>query len=213
MRRSSLLTVAVILAFAIGVGVLVATRPLPVPDFEWGIQIGDMFRYEVTIHGEYPQMGSISLETFNRILLLEGTTIVANVTQLPTLVGITNSSTFFAVVTSVSKVVCSFDNGSEIDGDLVTKIASAISGCILPIGGWPFVDSIYQDKPLELYYDLRSSCLYSDHLYFGCASMVYDSYEGWSGNVSLSNGAPSNAHWWYRHQYWTIYIELTLATS
>ncbi len=158
-------------------------------------------------------MGSVSLEMFERILRLNGTTIMVNVTELPPLVDIGNASAFFAGVANVSKVVCVFANRTKIDSDLETKIATAVSGCILPIGGWSYIDYLYTDELLESYATRLASKLYSDYLYIGYVGISYDSYEGWFGNVTLTSGVPSSLHWMYNHQYWTIYIELTMVAG
>jgi len=215
LKRSALLAVAIAVTFVVGVGVLVAMRPAPIatPDFEWGVHIGDSFRYEIAIHGNYPLAGRLSHQTFEEMLLINGTTIRANVTSLPPLDGITNSSSFFSEVVNVSKVICVFDNGSEIHNDTEAILVPAISGCILPIGGWQYIDSLYQD---EIPYfssslQLMVSRLYPDHFFFGyILSNNIDSNWGWYGNVSLSNGAPISVMWKNNHQYLTVYLELTL---
>ena len=214
MRRVCLLGLTIAIGLAIGVGVFVTIQPVTPPSFEWAVHTGDTFQYEVRIHGVYPNMGSISPEMFQRILDLNGTAIVANVTYLPLLSNTVNSSSFFASIVNVSKVVCTFGNGSAIDSDLHAIVASAISGCTHPIGGWSYIDSLYPDE-MPGYAGGRfiAAKLYPDHFYFAHSETFIDSIEKCSANVTLSNGVPSSVQWMYKHQYWAIYIELALVDS
>jgi hypothetical protein len=161
-------------------------------------------------------MFGVSNQTYENILDLNGMTVVANVTSLPLLDGVFNSSTFFSAIVNVSRVDCVLVNGSELQNDVDTIIVSVLSGCILPIGGWPFVDSLYPDETpsFVLYPGFRASKLYPDRFFFAyIQSNGIDANWGWSGNITLSNGVPTSVHWKSDHQRFAVYIELSLVDS
>jgi len=220
MKWRCLAATTMVIVFLAGFGVFWVTRPLPVPEpnFEWGVHIGDTFRYQLRTHATYPWslMFGVSNQTYEDILGLNGTTVVANMTSLPLLDGVFDSSTFFSAIVNVSRVDCVLANGSELQNAVEGIIASAPSGCILPIGGLPFIDSLYPDETpwFPPYPGSFASKVYPDHFFFAhIQSNGIDAMWGWPGNITLSDGVPTSVQWKNTHQYFTVYIDLILAES
>jgi len=194
------------------VGFAIFNRPVPSFDFEWAVEEGAVFEYEVRAWGD-TSAGSISESLEVEILSLDGTTLRVIIVSLPLVSGVFNATTFGLSIVSVPKASCTLTNGTDLEGQLEDIVNSSISGCFLPIGGWSGIDSLYSDElPYwgaygQPYY---ASKLSGDHLQFGYTWFgPFDDSGGWSGNVTLSDGVPSRVLWHYSHQYW-LYIEFSL---
>ncbi|UCE10262.1 MAG: hypothetical protein JSW61_15025 [Candidatus Thorarchaeota archaeon] len=195
----------------VSVGLLVSLQFVALDDFNWHVEIDDTFQFEFESWGN-SSLGALSPLEVREILNLNGTIILARVTNLPPLVGPIDSSKFLDRILLETKINCTFVNGTYLMQEIETILCSAISGCILPLGSWSVIESLFpQDvpswRPNEEHIATR---LFEDHLHiewvwFGS----FDSSGGWSGNVSLTTGTPNQVMWRYTHSG-TVFIELTL---
>jgi len=176
-----------------GVGVLlspIGIFPPPVP-FSWAVEVGDEFTFNITASS-------------NGIYAPVNTTIKVRITSL------SNDSIFseedFRSLVYSDKVDCMFNNGSEIPYPLKSDINNFVSKFFLPVGNWEYIDSLYPDSisevtenPGSTWINSGLSQLYEDSIYFGRITNIIDDFDagnGWSGNISLSDGAPSSMEKW-----------------
>ena len=182
----------------VGVGVLlspIGIFPPPIP-FTWAIEVGDEFTFNITASGIN--------STNNYLAPLVNTTIQVRITSL------TNNTVFseegFRSLVNSDKVDSMFSNGSDIPYPLKTDIADFVSRFFFPIGAWDYVDGLYPDSisevtenPGSTWINSGLSHLFADTLYFGRITNIIDDFDagnGWSGNISLSDGVPSCMEKW-----------------
>lgn len=195
----------------VSVGLIVSFQFVSLDDLYWHIDINDTLQFEIKSWGN-SSLGALSPREVNEILNLNGSIILARVTSLPLLEGLLDSNGFLDHIVLVTKVTCTFLNGTEFPNEIETILCSTISGCILPLGSWSAIESLFpQDvpswRPNEEHLATRLS---DDHfniewVWFG----TFDSSGGWFGNVSLTTGIPNQILWRYTHSS-TVFIELTL---
>lgn len=164
--------------------------------FSWEISVGDEFVFNITASG---------INSTNSYLNpLVNTTIQVRITSLPNDT-ILSEEDFRNLVYS-DKVDCMFSNGSEIPYPLKADISRFVARFFLPVGGWDFIDSLYPDsisdiaeEPGNEFINTHLSQFYDDAFYFGHIANIIDDFNdgnGWSGNISLTNGVPFSMEWW-----------------
>ena len=184
----------------------------PIAGFEWGVEVGDTFQFEVLTYGS-TWGGNYQNE---EIHTLNGTFIEVTIDELPSLDDIIAPWGFMQDVVLFSKVSSTFVNDSSIVVQLENILSEGISGCTLPIGNWEAIASFYRYNGFTsgTSFEELASILYEDYLFLKYKWYgPYDDSGGWRGNSSLITGIPLNVIWRYTHQYPTIYIELTLIAS
>ena len=178
----------------------------PFADLRWGVDAGTVYQFQISAWGN--ALGGIA--PVPEILSLDGSIINVTVIYLPVLSGLSVVS-FVDRVVEVEKVNCTHSDGSLLGSFSATQIVTAVSGCLLPNGSWPLLDSLLPDETpswtteAEFY----ASSVHSD--YFRMKYMWYgwvDDRGGWSGNASLTTGFPYEMLWWYSHLTETVYIKL-----
>ena len=197
--------------FAIGIIILLAgsgvslyfiflfmNPPIPEPEFQWGVDVGEEFLYEVKVLGSNNNASiPVPYVKFNN------TQILMRIASLPD-VTLLNSSERMTSVIEYAKIECEFTNGSAIPTDpgdgyyMNTSIPDILSSAILPIGGWPQIDSYFPDDYGADQYGANTylSKTQQQWFYIGYYYYYIDFGYGWDANVSLSTGTPISVIQW-----------------
>lgn len=219
MIRRSVLGAAVIMVSILGVtgGVLVLYNQSS--GLHWGVQSGTEITYIVRVTGftKYWQMnGSLSPPPH---VELNNTYVTIRVDSLPAIPGSLNGITFAESILSYVKTAIigsvEYANGTEVASVDYSFLNNLISQSILPVGNWPFIDSLYpdiseSDPNCDTYFSsLNASFMIGHRMY------LYDAGGGWYATVDMSTGLPTNATVWASEYYrdpWYSY-EVTLTPS
>ena len=160
----------------------------------WGVNEGDEFVYLVVIRGH---RGSIDPEGGPHILEppflapMNNTRVRFNLTSLPSLPFLVDGDIFAEEVLNYSKTECRFENGSEIPSMFRDYINRLLYRCLLPVGDWPLLDSLYPNEmDHAVYPGVYLSRTYADSFYIGYLLWPLDATISWGGNVSLTTGIP-----------------------
>ena len=212
MKRAYAAPVALGLICLVAVGAIIVflPGPLDLEELSWCVEVGDTLRYDVRAWGE-ALLGSVPTSLVHP---LNDTSINATVVNLPTFDLIHNAATFRSGVIFKNKVNVFFTNGTALYEWANTTLCEVISGCILPIGDWLTLDSLFPDDPpgFASAEDYLTTRLHDDLfiIKYGWWGNIDDG-GSWTGNISLSTGVPSSMLWMYYHGPGTpLYIELTL---
>jgi len=209
MKRKHAAAICVIVVITVGVIYILLPTPLNFSDLSWEVEVGDTFKFDISAWGE-SYGGSF---TPTQVLPLNDTSITVSVTFLPTFDAVNNADTFSSEIIFRNKINCTFTNGTALDEWINTIFCEIISGCILPTGAWSSIDSLFPDdtpswEPGE---DAIATILYDT--WFFIEYKLYGSIDdtrGWSGDISLSTGAPYVIVWYYAHgPYEPLTIQLT----
>jgi len=192
------------IGFAVIAGIIVVLVILPSvlkPShyLRWGVEVGDQFTYRVLVDGylrvEDPENDSNIIYQPAFFAPMNNTVIAATISRLPTLAAWFDESSFVSEIVNQVKVNCTFENGTSIQEEVQSEVATIVSHCVLPVGNWPFLDSLFPDSgdnpgyPTVMY--LTKACP-------ECFSMSHrtwaiDGQFSWTGNVSLTTGMPTVA--------------------
>ena len=160
----------------------------------WGVNEGDEFVYLVVIRGH---RGSIDPEGGPHILEppflapMNNTRVRFNLTSLPSLPLLVDGDIFAEEVLNYPKTECRFENGSEIPSMFRDYINRLLYRCLLPVGDWPLLDSLYPNETEMAFYPrVYLSRTYADSFYIGYLLYPIDAIISWGGNVSLTTGIP-----------------------
>ena len=208
MKKTYKYVVAIAVVSTVLVGFILV---VPKGDFEWGIDIGESFNYEILTWGDYGNqyVAGVPSSTF---INLNNTIIEAVIVTLPAVNWITNANSFLSSVVQVIKVNCRFVNGTELASQDNEILSEMISVCLLPIGDWSVLDSFYNDEiaPWEPSQEYYASRLLESQFDFEWTSYGdFDSREEWTGHLMLENGVPYEIIWHYNHSA-DIYVKLNL---
>lgn len=218
MRRAfSLLSVLVTISIIIAAFLLLAP-PVGPPSLAWGVDVGDTFQYRITIRSLGAGAPGAYVDTryppVDGIPSLNGTTVNITITSLPNVTSVFNSSLFTSIVLLSSKVSCVLANGTAFPtSSAETAAVSAISGCILPLGSWSFIDSLYPDTNPSWVSGKELVASKQNPDYFHIEWEWYgaiDSKGGWSGHVRFTDGVSSLVLWNYHHGEGYVTMEFTL---
>ena len=164
----------------------------PIPEFYWGVDVGDTFLYNVTFYPDtYHSITyyGVELVPFNRTFQIQ-----VEIIFLPSFSDVTDRPSFENEVLNPRKVSCTILNG-DAPHTSTLFYSTWLSFVFLPLGGWEWIDGTYpEDSTPENWVDdtLIRTRLYSDSLWIQKNSyMLYDEVVGTAANVSLSNGVPT----------------------
>jgi len=208
---------AVIMVSILGVagGVLVLYNQSA--GLHWGVQSGTEITYTVRVTGftKYWQMnGSLSPPPH---VELNNTYVTIRVDSLPEIPLFPNGATFAESILSYVKTAIigsvEYVNGTEVVSVDYSFLNNLISQSILPVGNWPFIDSLYPDKPdSEWYCDTYLSSLNISFM-IGHRAYLIDAGGGWYAAMDMSTGLPTNATVWaseyYRDPWYSYEVTLT----
>ena len=181
---------AFLLVIILGISIFVITFGFRVSfalNLEWDVSEGNSFTYQIT--------------SYERDANLNGSLLTATITQLPTLPIIISANTFVTDVIEISKVNCTFQNGSLLPGSCQFFYNNILSHCILPIGDWSLIEWLYPDPESRSYGSLGTqstyiSKRYDDYFHLGYIGIDFDSSRGWNAEISLDSGIPTNIKYW-----------------
>jgi hypothetical protein len=171
---------------------LLMNPPVAEPQFQWGVEVGDEFLYEVKVLGSNNNASiPIPYVKFNNTQIRMRLVSLPNVTLL-------NSSDKMVSIIGYTKTECEFVNGSAItfnsrDGYFMnTSIPEMLSRVIMPIGGWTHLNSYFPDDYGQNQYEANTylSKIGQQWFYIGYYYFHIDFGYGWDANVSMSTGLP-----------------------
>ena len=221
MVRRSVLGAAVIMVFVFGVagGVLVLYNQSA--GLHWGVELGDEITYAVRVTGfsEYwPFNGSFSPPYH---VELNNTYVTIRIDSLPEIPSFPNGAAFAEGILSYVKTSITgpleYMNGTEVVSVDYLFLNNLISQSILPVGNWPFIDSLYPDiSESDPLCDTYFSSLNTSFM-IGHRTYLYDAGSGWYATVDMSTGLPTNATVWacqyYGYTFYSYEVTLTPLVS
>lgn len=166
------------------------------PNFQWEVEVGDEFLYEVKVQG-FSNRSSVPFVEFNN------TQIRMRIVSLPDANQIDNPDEMLAIL-GHQKTECEFITGSSIPiGSrygyyLDASLAEILSRGILPIGGWDYIDSYFPDE-YKIGEHIRGEYLSKideQWFYIGYHYWYIDYSYGWNANVNMTTGSPISVCQW-----------------
>lgn len=155
-------------------------------DLHWGVEVGDEFSYTI--------LTPVSYYSDNSFINLNLTTVVFEITSLPSIPLYCDRGMFVDLVVDYSKASVSFDNGSSLESSHERELISLFSNSILPIGNWAFIDGLCYDRarggfgaPVQ---DPWFSRFDGSDFVFGESHISCTGAPGWNARISLDDGVP-----------------------
>ena len=184
--------------------------------FTWNINEGDYYIFKVSVFG-YSKQNSVNVPLPQR--LLNRTRLLVTIVSLPEIPHFINGKLFSENIIECIKTRTTYENGDLIPYALYYETNSLSSRCLLPVGSWSFLDSLYPNdvKPqdnttIESYIGIQLP----DSFYIGYSSFGENQSSGWFGKISKDSGIPQNMTLWawkfsdfYEYSY---NVTLTLTT-
>ncbi|MFX0054849.1 MAG: hypothetical protein ACFFAX_03295 [Promethearchaeota archaeon] len=202
MKRATAAFISILLVSSVIVAISVFQLPPFSPseplNFRWGVEVGEEFSFQIEVFGwDYNGSEAIPFIEYNN------TQIIARIVQLPN-VSLVDNETEFLDVIGILKVECRFSNGTEIAmdcrdgyyGNTNVSLPEVISRAIFPVGGWEFIDDLYDDIPYTSYPDGKLSKFDGDGFFYEDAWYYYDFGHGWRVHLDLSDGSPNRIELW-----------------
>ncbi len=221
LMRRSVLGAAIIVVSVLGVtgGVLVLYNQSA--GLHWAVESGTEITYAVKVSGftEYwPFNGSLYAPPH---VELNNTFVTIRIDSLPEIPAFLNGGTFAESILSNVKTSITgplvYMNGTEVVSVDYLFLNNLLSQSILPVGNWPFIDSLYPDilesDPLcDTYFSSLNTSFVIGH-----RTYLYDAGSGWSATVDMTTGLPTNATVWasqfYGYTFYSYEITLTPVPS
>lgn len=204
-----LVGVVIVSAFSLG---LFSPQPEPLP-FSWAVAENDTLSYEIVVY-------RYSGHEFRSYDLLNHTIVNFNITSLPDLGGILDSTQFTEMIEILKVSLLPpilHENGTEVVTTGINLVHGIISKTVLPVNGWSYIDSFYDESasPIECEFVCRH---YYSHevngtFTFGYLYYMYDGGDGWYATMDKTTGLPSRIVWWHDdfiiHRHYEIYMTPT----
>jgi len=209
--RRGVLGAAVIMVSVLGVsgGVLVLYNQSA--GLRWGVESGTEITYAVKVTGftEFmPTMNaSFSLPPHAE---LNNTFVTIRIDNLPEIPAFMNGAAFAEnIVEHLKSTIVrpiEYVNGTEVVSADYSFLNGLVSQSILPVGNWPFIDSLYPDKP-EFPEGYCDTCFasYGTSFMIGYRYFLIDAGWGWYATVNVDTGLPTNATVWGSQYYGTTW--------
>lgn len=179
------------------IGIL-TTQETYVPDLEWAIKEGQEYKYTVRVYGYRrvvdPENDTLVYYNLPFFTPMNNTRIIMNTSSLPSTPLPANQDAFTERVIEHMKTTCRFENESAIPLVFYDRINQVLSHCLLPIGNWEYLDSLYPNEvenPFTPGMYISKMC--SEHFEIGHILWTGYGEENWYGNVSLTLGIPISA--------------------
>jgi len=177
----------------------------------WGVELGTEITYAVRVTGftDYWHNGSVYPAPY---AALNDTLLTIRIDSLPEIGAFLNSVTFAESILEHVKTMIvepiEYVNGSEVAPGNYSFLNNLVSQSILPVGNWPFIDSLYSDKPdMEYSCDTYLASLGTSFM-IGHKVFVIDAGNGWYATVDMITGLPTNTTVWasqYNADPWYSY--------
>ena len=183
--------------------------------FEWAIEEGDVFIYDVLVKGN-TTTGTQSLPP--ELLFMNNTRIAVEIISLPNVTIIFYADDFIRDVVEYMKTSSSFVNGTSIPSEYYYEINTHLSRCMLPVGGWTHLDAFFPNGLRRPFMEHESylSARFRDYFYFGYTLNETYQQTKWFGHFDLDTGVPQIVSLWeYRtSQPWTHWhnVSMTLVS-
>ena len=167
-------------------------------NFEWQVNEGDQFLYDVSVTGYFrPGEQSLALT----LAPLNNTQVMVEVVSLPDVPLFISPTLFAENVIEFVKTDTTHANGTSIHVLRYYEINTLASRCILPRGTWSYLSSFYPDEvlhPTNASIQIQSYFAYQVHEYFiiGFASYAETAESGWFGYILPETGVPYNMTSW-----------------
>ncbi|MHA1637566.1 MAG: hypothetical protein ACTSUB_06070, partial [Candidatus Thorarchaeota archaeon] len=159
-------------------------------DMEWAVEIGDEFEFTIrhaSTSGHYYFPETVELP-------LNNTQVVFEITYLPAIPLVMDNNTFVSSIISRIKCAVRFSNGTDIPSEYQEVLNSLFSHCLLPIGDWKYIESLFGYEPtdLPLYSLIYDYQAYEKNGRFIISNIgsSYHGSKGWSGAVNMTTGSP-----------------------
>lgn len=188
--------------------------PLVIIELEWNVKSGDLLSYELYATGTRDELNQGLGFKWSH---LNNTRILVNITYLPILSDLYTSEAFLENIVQVTKVSCSFENGTPLsDQDLF--IETLVSKSLLPVIPWEYLDSMFPDQwigEFQMYEpDYTWVSRFDDDLFvFGRLGNSWHFTKGWSALINMTAGIPfkiENHDNYHDYGFTTDILELTL---
>jgi hypothetical protein len=166
--------------------------------FNWQIEEGDQFLYDVSVTGYY-RSGSSSIPL--PLAPLNNTQVKVEIVSLCNISLFITAAEFSEFVIEYDKTDTTYADGTSIYITRYHEINSLASHCFLPRGSWSRLGSFYPDlidRPDNVTTTVESYFAYEFHQYFiiGFVSYTEDLESGWFGYISPETGVPKNMTSW-----------------
>jgi len=183
----------------------------------WAIEPGTERIYLVRVTGftDYWHNGSLSLPPYAE---LNNSLLTIRFNSFPEIGWFLDSVAFTRNILNYTKTMVvepvEYVNGSEVVTGDYSFLNSVVSQSTLPVGNWPFIDSLYPDEPDMIYScDTYLSSLGTSFM-IGYRMYNIDAGHGWTAMVNMTTGLPINTTVWaseyYRDPWYSYEITLTL---
>jgi hypothetical protein len=222
MRRSVLGAVIIVVSIlGVSGGVLVLYNQSA--GLHWAVESGTEITYAVRVTGftEFMATMNASFSLPPHHAELNNTFVTIRIDSLPEIPAFLNGGTFAESILSNVKTSITgplvYMNGSEVVSVDYLFLNNLLSQSILPVGNWPFIDSLYPDisesDPLcDTYFSSLNTSFVIGH-----RTYLYDAGSGWSATVDMTTGLPTNATVWasqfYGYTFYSYEITLTPVPS
>ena len=167
--------------------------------FEWAIDEGDVFIYDVLVKGN-TTTGTQALPP--ELLSMNNTRIAVEIISLPNVTIIFYADDFIEDVVEYMKTSSSFVNGTNIPSEYYYVINTHMSRCMVPVGGWTHLDAFFPNELRRPFMEHESyiSARFRNYFYFGYG--LNETYEQtkWFGLFDFETGVPQIVSIW---EYWT----------
>ena len=183
--------------------------------FSWAIEENDVFLYDISVKGNITT-GTTTVPP--QFLPMNNTRIAVEIISLPNVTITFYSNDFIEDTVEYVKTSTTFSNGSDIPVEFYYVFNTHVSKCILPIGGWGHLDSLFPndiERPVAPHESYLSAWL-NDYFVFGFSSNDTNRHTEWHGIIDPLTGVPQVIilyNYWVSPP-WTYWynISMTLVT-
>jgi hypothetical protein len=164
--------------------------------FSWAIEEGDGFIFDVIVTG---QTTNSTVDFPLPFVDMNNTRISVEIISLPNVSITFYSGPFLENIVEHTKTSSRFSNGTEIPAEHRFTINRHVSRCVLPIGGWLHLDSLFPNHINQPFTEYESyiSVFRRPSFYFGYIENETYKGQGWYGIIDLETGVPLTVSFWH----------------
>ncbi|MFX1483174.1 MAG: hypothetical protein ACFFCP_08295 [Promethearchaeota archaeon] len=179
--------------------------------YSWAVEVGTELVYDISVVGNTSTGTQVLPPPFEP---MNNTRIIVEINSLPNLTLYFYDTQFIQNVVEYPKTNSSLDDGSPIPAEYYFAINSRVSKCILPVGAWGHLDSLFPNHVNRKITDQESYISISgvDSFIFGYWINNTSSTSEWHGTLDLSTGIPTEFSFsiWSEGQPWSYAYTVTL---
>jgi hypothetical protein len=180
--------------------------------FSWAIEESDEILYDVTVTGLSTTPTQSLPPSF---AIMNNTRIMVQIVSLPNVSIIFYATSFIDDVVEYMKTGTTFANGTEIPTGYRVPINNHISQCILPVGGWKHLDSLFPNRVDRPYIEHETylAVLHRNYFLFGYSSNETTDVHEWQATVDIETGVPQTVWFYIYHegQPWTNWYNVSMS--